>query len=88
VIFQDGCHDIEHIVYEFETMWPQLKGEGKGYFIQHDVYGPGEEGCRIIQERINKGEIKAEYLRFLTPYGLGIIRKMEGYDYSKRFWRE
>ena len=48
LIFQDGSHKTDHILHEFDTLWPQLKDKGKGYFIQHDVYGPGEEGCRII----------------------------------------
>lgn len=86
VIFQDGCHDTEHVLYEFETMWPQLKGEGKGYWIAHDVFGPAEEALRIIQERIDMKNIEAEYIRIFSCYGLMVIRKMDGWDPQKRHW--
>ena len=79
LIFQDGSHQTDHILHEFDVLWPQLKDKGRGYFLQHDVYGSGEEGCRIIKNRIDKGEIKAEYIRLNCVYGLGLIRKMDGY---------
>jgi len=86
LIFQDGCHNDEHILYEFNAMWGQLKGNGDGYWIAHDCYGPGEEGCRKLLEIIKERQIPVEYIRFGGMYGLLCIRKMEGYDYEKRFW--
>ena len=88
LIFQDGSHQTDHILHEFDVLWPQLKDKGKGYFLQHDVYGPGEEGCRIIKNRIDKGEIKAEYIRLNCVYGMALIRKMDNYNYNKRHWRD
>lgn len=86
LVFQDGAHDTKHILHEFETLWPQLKGEGKGYWIAHDTYGPGEEGCRIIKEKIDNKEIEAEYVNIFCVYGLLIIRKMNSWDKDKRHW--
>jgi SAM-dependent methyltransferase len=86
LIFQDGCHDTEHILYEMKTLYPKLKGEGKGYFLMHDVYGPGEEGGREVKKLIEAGVYKFEYVRLYTPYGLAIMRKMDGWDENKRHW--
>lgn len=90
IIFQDGNHDTEHVVHEFKTMWPQLKGNGNGYWIAHDVFGPAEEGWHEIKNKIigamPLGSV--EILRIFCPYGLAIIRKMEGFDNNKRFWVE
>lgn len=86
LIFQDGNHDNEHVMYEIETLYPQLKGEGKGYLIMHDVFGPAEEAFPLLKKRIDSGEFKFEYVRLFTPYGLGIFRKMDGWDESKRHW--
>ena len=83
IIFQDGCHDDEHVVYEMETMYDQLKGNGTGYWIFHDCYGPSEEGWHKI---IKDPRYNWEFVRIFCPYGLGILRKMDGYDNSKRFW--
>jgi len=85
-IFQDGDHSTEAVVREFELLWPQLKSGGTAYWVCHDVYGPAEEGCRIIQKRIEEGEFKAEFIRLFSVYGLMLIRKMDDYDYDKRFW--
>jgi hypothetical protein len=86
IIFQDGCHDTEHVLYEFETMWPQLKDKGDGYWISHDCYGPAEEGCRKLIQKIKDEKLDVEYIRLAGMYGLLIIRKMEGLDPEKRFW--
>lgn len=86
LIFQDGNHDTEHVLYELETLYPQLKGEGKGYWIMHDVFGPAEEGFRAVKKLIDEGKYNFEYVRLFTPYGLGIFRKMDGWDESKRHW--
>lgn len=88
VIFQDGNHDTEHVLYELETMYPQLKGEGKGYWIMHDVFGPAEEGFHAVKKLIDKGVYNFEFVRIFTPYGIGIFRKMEGWDETKRHWVE
>lgn len=88
MIFQDGCHDTEHIIYEFDTMWKQIKTGGKGYWIMHDVQGPGEEGYKIIRDKILNKEINAEFVALDCVYGLGIIRKLDGFDYNKKNWVE
>ena len=86
MIFQDGNHDAEHVMYEFKAMWPQLKGGGYGYWVAHDVYGPAEEGCKELLSYIHDQNIPVEFIRFGGMYGLLIIRKMEGYDPSKWAW--
>jgi protein-L-isoaspartate O-methyltransferase len=86
VIFQDGCHDTEHVLYELKTMYPQLKGEGKGYWIFHDCFGPSEEAFQEVMRLIRSGVYMFEFCRFFTPYGLAIMRKMEGWDESGRYW--
>ena len=88
MIFQDGCHDKEHIMHEFNAMWPQLKGYGNGYWIAHDVYGPGEEGCQSILDKIKNERIPVEFIRLGGMYGLLIIRKMDGYDPTKWKWND
>ena len=86
LIFQDGAHDAEHVMYEFKAMWPQLKGEGNGFWIAHDCYGPAEEGCRDLLKYIKNNNINVEFLRIPGQYGLFLIRKMDGLDPEKRFW--
>jgi len=83
LIFQDGAHDTEHVLYELETLYPQLKGEGMGYWIFHDSAGPAEEAWHKV---IKNDKYKFEYVRILSPYGLSIMRKIEGIDPEKRYW--
>jgi hypothetical protein len=87
LIFQDGNHDTEHVLSELAAMYPQLKGEGKGYWIMHDVFGPAEEGSHAVKKLIDEGVYNFEYVRIFTPYGLGIFRKMDGWDETKRHWQ-
>jgi hypothetical protein len=86
LIFQDGCHDTEHVLHEMKVLYPQLKGNGNGIWVFHDCYGPAEEGFREVEKLIKAGVYKFEYCRIPAPYGLGILRKMDGFDYEKRFW--
>lgn len=86
VIFQDGNHDTEHVLEELKNMYPALKGEGKGYWIMHDVFGPAEDGAREVLKLIKEGVYNFEFVRLFTPYGLGIFRKMDGWDESKKRW--
>ncbi len=87
LIFQDGAHDEEHVIHELTTLWPQLKGEGKGYFIMHDVYGPSEEGFNKLIPILKEKDI--EYIRLDDDvYGMAILRKMEKYDYNRKHWVE
>ncbi len=86
VIFQDGCHDREHVLHELKTLYPQLKGKGQGYFIMHDIFGPVEETFHEVMQLIKDGVYQFEYIRFFTPYGLAILRKMEGWDEKGRHW--
>ncbi len=86
VIFQDGAHDKDHVVKEMEVLYPQLKGNGRGYWIAHDCYGPAEEG---FYEIMKNPAYKFEYCRLWDEiYGLAILRKMDGYDYNTRYWYE
>jgi predicted O-methyltransferase YrrM len=85
LIFQDGAHDTEHVLYELETLYPQLKGEGQGYFIMHDIFGPSEEAYhKVLKMNYNFQHCAI----WSSAYGLGIFRKMDGYDYEKRYWRD
>lgn len=85
MIFQDGAHDTEHVVHEINILYPQLKGQGNGFLLCHDVYGPAEEGVKAI---LNNKNYEWEYVRICEIYGIAILRKMEGYDHKKRFWVE
>ena len=88
LIFQDGAHDEEHVLYELETLYPQLRGEGRGYWLFHDCYGPAEEAFHKIMKMI-PNKYNFEWCRlWSSAYGLGILRKMEGYDPEARFWRD
>jgi predicted O-methyltransferase YrrM len=87
LIFQDGAHDKEHILHELKVLWPQLKGNGRGYWIMHDTRGPGEEGYNKFLEYIKQEKIDVQHINLDDDvYGLGIFRKMEGFDYTKTFW--
>lgn len=96
IIFQDGNHDKEHVVHEFKTMWPALKPGG--YWIAHDAAGPAEEGWHEIMKLLEdvvsdpedfvKYKYSCEHIRFLSIYGLGILRKTEGEDPEKRYWKD
>ena len=82
LIFQDGCHDKEHVLHEFKTMYPQLKGDGKGYWIAHDCFGDetrnAVHGVNAIIDLIKQGVYDMEYCRIWDIYGLAIFRKMGG----------
>ena len=88
MIFQDGCHDEEHVVYEFDAMWPQLKDKGCGYWVAHDAEGPAWEGCNTIKRLLKEREIPHEVITLGGSYGLMIIRKMEGFDYNDNPWKD
>ena len=88
LIFQDGCHDADHVLYEMKTMYPQLKGEGKGFWIAHDCYGPAEKGFREIERLIKAGVYEFEFVRIPEIYGIAIMRKMKGHDPNKQYWPE
>lgn len=77
LIFQDGNHDKEHVVSEFKAMYPQLKGDGKGYWIAHDCFGPALEGFKEIKRMIDDGQYNMEYCQIWDVYGIAIMRKME-----------
>jgi hypothetical protein len=86
LIFQDGAHDTEHVLYEIETLYPQLKGDGSGYLIMHDVFGPSEEAFHKLIPLLTT-KYKFEWCRiWASAYGLGILRKIENCDMEKRFW--
>jgi len=86
LIFQDGAHDTEHVLHELDVLYPQLKGQGRGYWIFHDCYGPAEEGFQELKKMIEKGKYKFEYVRLLSVYGIAILRKTEGEDPGKKYW--
>jgi len=88
LIFQDGNHDTEHVVYEFETMWPQLKDKGNGYWIAHDAEGPAWEGCRAIRQILKDKNIPHEVINLGGQYGLMIVRNMINFDYNQNPWKD
>ena len=81
IVFQDGCHDKEHVVHEFKTMYPQLKGDGKGYWICHDCFGDPERnavlGVAEIKRLVDEGFYNMQYCEFWDIYGLAVFRKMD-----------
>lgn len=86
VIFQDGAHDTAHVLHEIETLYPQLRGDGKGYWIFHDCFGPAEEGFRKLKKMIEAGKYKFEWTRIDCVYGIAILRKIDEYDQNKWHW--
>lgn len=77
LIFQDGAHNPEHVLHEFKTLWPQLKGNGLGYWLSHDTRGPAEEGYKAILEYIKQENLNIQHVNLDDDiYGLGIFRKM------------
>lgn len=86
LIFQDGSHETKNVLYELETLYPQLKGNGQGYWVAHDIDGPAEEAFKIIYKQIADGKYNFQYVGIGEIYGLGIFRKMDGYDYEKNRW--
>lgn len=84
IIFQDGCHDTEHVLYELETMYPQLKPNG--LWIFHDSAGPAEEAWHEVLRMIKEGKYQFEAIRLLGIYGISIMRKLEGVNPEKRYW--
>jgi hypothetical protein len=62
-------------------MYPQLKGDGKGYWIAHDCFGDPERnavnGINEIIRLIKEGVYNMEYCRIWDIYGLAIFRKMD-----------
>jgi len=86
LIFQDGAHDTPHVVREMEILYPQLKGEGKGYWVCHDCYGPAESGFQAI---ISDPRYNFEFVRLDDDvYGLAILRKMDNYIENKHWHGE
>jgi predicted O-methyltransferase YrrM len=77
-IFQDGAHDADHVIHEFNVLWPQVKSGGTGYWIAHDVLpgAPAHEGFLYIKALIDSGRINAEYVQLWDVYGMAIIRKI------------
>ena len=81
IIFQDGCHDALHVLHELNVLYPQLKGQGQGYWIFHDCYGPAEDAWIEVEKLIKAGVYEFELVRIIdVSYGIAIMRKMEGYD--------
>ncbi len=80
LIFQDGAHDTEHVLHELDILYPKLKGEGKGYWIFHDCYGPSEPAFLELKNMIKDKKYDFEYVCLDDDiYGMAILRKMEGY---------
>jgi len=88
MIFQDGAHDTEHVLYELETLYPQLLGKGRGYWVMHDIYGPAEEAYHKILKMIPEKYNFQHCAIWSSSYGLGIFRKMDEFDPEERFWRD
>jgi hypothetical protein len=77
LIFQDGAHDAQHVLHEFKTLWPQLKGNSLGHWLAHDTRGPAEEGYKLILEYIKQENINIQHINLDDDiYGLGIFTKV------------
>lgn len=85
LIFQDGCHDLDHCLKELELYYPWVKDKGDGYIIMHDVHYLCEQYFDIIRK---DSRYNFEFVRFINNYGLAICRKMDGYDESHRICPE
>ena len=83
--FVDGWHNDKYVRREMELIYPLLKNKGEGYAFLHDIYGYCE---RIYDEIVKNPNYKWEHIRLMNNYGLGILRKMENYDYTKIYWPE
>lgn len=91
LIFIDGLHETNYVRRETELVYPLLKGNGNGYLVHHDVYAFMEKlWPEIVAQTApdKEGVLRPrwEHMRFLNNYGLGLLRKMEGYDHKKQFW--
>ena len=80
LIFQDACHAKINVLNELAILYPQLKGNGLGYWIAHDVLGPASEGFQEIKRLIDNKVYDFQYTILDDGiYGLAILRKMEDY---------
>lgn len=85
MIYIDGFHNTQYVKREVELCYPLLKGNGDGYLVMHDIYAYCEDAFDDI---VDDPRYEWEYIRILPNYGLGILRKMQGYDITKVFWPE
>lgn len=83
LIFIDGLHCNPYLIREVELFYPLLKGNGNGYLAIHDVHAMVEDAWPII---IKNTSYQWEHISFLNNYGFGLLRKMNGWDYNKKFW--
>lgn len=83
LIFIDGLHVNKYLEAEIDLCYPLLMGAGKGYMVIHDV-------CAFVQDAwevtIKNPKYQWEHISFMHNYGLGILRKMDGYDKKKVWW--
>jgi hypothetical protein len=89
LMFIDGLHQVEYVLEEVKLLYPLLKGNGQGYLCFHDIYAFVEDVWPLLVKMeapdIN-GVMKPawEHIRFQENYGFGMLRKMEGYNYTPR----
>jgi len=84
LVFIDGWHSRQHLLKEFEIMYPLVVKGGSGYIVVHDCYGWVAEP---MQEILHDPKYNFEYVRFFDNYGLAILRIMDGYvDDPKKWW--
>jgi len=76
MIFQDGCHDTQHILHEMHALYPRLRKDGKGYWIMHDTVDPGQEGWEVVKKLIETGVYKFEYVNLPEIHGMAILRRL------------
>lgn len=82
--FIDGWHSRQHLLKEFEILYPMMLKGGNGYIVVHDVYGWVAEP---MNEILNDPQYNFECVRFFDNYGLAILRVMEGYiEDPKHYW--
>lgn len=85
IAFVDGLHQDAYVQREVELLYPLIKSNGSGYICLHDVYSTCENAFPKI---VSDPRYKWEYIRLPLNYGFAILRKMEGYDHTKRQWPE
>lgn len=75
IIFQDGCHDTEHIFHELEVLYSKLRKGG--FWLFHDCCEPAKEQFEELEKMIKAGIYRFEYVQIPEIHGLAIMRKLE-----------
>lgn len=74
IIFQDGCHDSEHILHELKVLYPKLRKGG--FWLFHDCCEPAKDSFEELEGLIGSGVYDFEYVQIPEIHGLAILRKL------------